>query len=260
MFPQQTGYECGPYALKHALGALGVFVSERHIARIAGTDQRGTDEVRLASAASRFGADLVVERMSEPGHARRALMASLAAQRPVLLCVDNWEHWVTAVGADARHVVLFDSSGRPVIQVVPWATLLERLVFHDGEPVYDLCPVVREGGGPWAHFTPARARTLAVRSRRELLRGWSEVAGPLVSLSEAHAGSNGDAVPLAGLLEIEHEALVTATDGSPGRRWASAHRLADMRFVSRTYGLRVAARKRHAVIGEVTQLLSAQVR
>lgn len=33
---------------------------------------------------------------------------SLAADRPVLLCVDRWEHWVTLIGATRRTFTLYD--------------------------------------------------------------------------------------------------------------------------------------------------------
>ena len=47
-YPQPNKYQCGPFALKYALVMLGVFASEKSIARKAGsTWWHGTDEIGL---------------------------------------------------------------------------------------------------------------------------------------------------------------------------------------------------------------------
>jgi ABC-type bacteriocin/lantibiotic exporter with double-glycine peptidase domain len=57
IYPQPNDWECGPYALKYALIVLGISGDEREIARIAGTDEHGTDEAELARAAKRYGCE-----------------------------------------------------------------------------------------------------------------------------------------------------------------------------------------------------------
>src|SRR5690242_16304227 len=60
----------------------------------------GTDEIQLARAAREFECDLVLERRSDPEQARRLLIDYLREQTPVLLCVDEWTHWITVVRSE----------------------------------------------------------------------------------------------------------------------------------------------------------------
>ena len=110
IYAQPNSWTCGPFALKHGLLALGVFAREDALASAAGsTEQYGTDEPGLRRAARLHGAELRTERWTNAHAAHRAAVAWLDRWVPVLLCLDQWEHWVTAVAADAEHVILFDS-------------------------------------------------------------------------------------------------------------------------------------------------------
>ena len=54
-YPQPNKYQCGPFALKYALVMLGVFASEKSIAKKAGsTWWAGTDEIGLERAANHY--------------------------------------------------------------------------------------------------------------------------------------------------------------------------------------------------------------
>ncbi len=47
--PQPNKWQCGPFALKHALMMLGRIVGEKELSRKAGTHWcAGTDEIKLA--------------------------------------------------------------------------------------------------------------------------------------------------------------------------------------------------------------------
>ena len=55
LYPQPNKWQCGPFALKHALIMLGKFVNEKRVAEIAGTTWwYGTDELQLAKAARAY--------------------------------------------------------------------------------------------------------------------------------------------------------------------------------------------------------------
>ena len=70
--PQPNLWQCGPFALKHALIMLGISVDEREISRIAGTNKwSGTDERQLARAARKFGCELLMGRERHPPLVRR---------------------------------------------------------------------------------------------------------------------------------------------------------------------------------------------
>lgn len=74
-YPQPNEWTCGPFALKHALIALGKFVDATELASAAKTHWwSGTDEIRLARAAREHECDLVLERRRDPEEARKLLV------------------------------------------------------------------------------------------------------------------------------------------------------------------------------------------
>ena len=168
LYGQPNQWQCGPFALKHALLMQGVRAHEDTLARIAGSsEQDGTDENQLAQAAAHFGAHLVITRRRSATAARSTLTHWLRDQ-PVLLCLDQWDHWVTAVGCDEERVVLLDSHYDTVLRVEDWATVLRRAVYRQPWPIpisawtwYDLHAVrVREPQDVRLRFTPAGADRL----------------------------------------------------------------------------------------------------
>jgi hypothetical protein len=89
-YPQPNEWTCGPFALKHAMVALGRACDAGEIAQTARTHWwSGTNEIRLARAARAFDCDLVLERSSDAEEARRRLVKHLREQVPVLLCANT---------------------------------------------------------------------------------------------------------------------------------------------------------------------------
>ncbi|UCC74395.1 MAG: hypothetical protein JSV86_07515, partial [Gemmatimonadota bacterium] len=85
IYKQPNRWQCGPFALKHALLVHGILVPEWEISRVAGTNQYGTDEVKLAKAARRYDCDLTTIRKLRPERARRLLVDYLRRGIPCLL-------------------------------------------------------------------------------------------------------------------------------------------------------------------------------
>jgi hypothetical protein len=168
LYGQPNSWQCGPFALKHALLVQGVRAHEDSIARIAGsTVELGTDEHQLARAAAHYGAHLIITRRRTASATQRTLVRWLREQ-PVLLCLDQWDHWVTAVGADHERVVVLDSHFDTVLRVEPWEVVLRRMVYRRrwGWGVgswswYDLHAVrARAPQGLRLHLNPAGADRL----------------------------------------------------------------------------------------------------
>lgn len=105
---QQTDYYCGPAALQNALKVLRKSVTQDRIAELAGTSTDGTDEdgIKRAAIALGYGADELAE--DEPNKAWARLYGSLLVGRPVVLCVDRWSHWVTAVGICGDRILVVE--------------------------------------------------------------------------------------------------------------------------------------------------------
>ena len=122
-YPQSNKWQCGPFALKHALAILGRFVDEDTLTRTAKTTREGTDERMLRRAAQSCDCNFVEVRKFDEDAAFKALTTALGKNQPCLICINQWGHWVTIVGFDARteRFVVIDSEKDPVVRVPAWS-------------------------------------------------------------------------------------------------------------------------------------------
>jgi len=192
IYGQPNSWTCGPFALKHGLLALGVFAREDDLARVAAsTERHGTDEPGLRRAARAHGVELRLRRATEPHAAGEELRRWLASGVPVLLCLDQWEHWVTAVAVDDDQVVVFDSKYDAPLRIESWQQLMERLACHRRprwglrtRTLYDLHPITpRQPPRLRLALTAARARHLLQTENATLARRWDECARRLAPLA-----------------------------------------------------------------------------
>jgi hypothetical protein len=105
---QTTPFNCGPASVQNGLEALGIRIGQRKLAEAAGTTaDQGTGEEGIKAAllsAGRFPD--VVEEDSEL-EAWDLLTFHLVSGRPVVCCVDRFEHWVTVIGMLGSDRLLF---------------------------------------------------------------------------------------------------------------------------------------------------------
>lgn len=107
---RQTGdHDCGPTSIANAFEYHHRRVGLRGLRDLCGTTiSDGTDEHAIVRALVAYGCG-VDEHAGDDARAALAwVRESLEADRPVLLCVDRWEHWVTVIGAQ-RQFVIYDS-------------------------------------------------------------------------------------------------------------------------------------------------------
>ncbi len=248
IYPQPNAWECGPFALKYALILLGIPSSERDIARIAGTDESGTDEHELARAARQFGCDLGLIRRGEADSAREDLREVLERQIPALLCVHGWEHWVTVAAVEDDDFVILDSRDPSVLTVAPWTRLRDMWVYRERassggvRQLYDLHPVMPTGPTRMrARLSVTRARRLREPESRSLAMAWDRYLEDLLSVSDPPTSQCALTVSLGELLtECEADVLQEA-DRLVGTLDPAARRriLGNVRFVAETYDLQV---------------------
>lgn len=234
LYGQPNSWQCGPFALKHALLALGIFSHEDELARLAGSSEtRGTNERQLKRAARLCGAQLLVERHHDPGAARGTLRTRLAGGQPVLLCLDQWEHWVTAVAADGSEVVVFDSKYDLPLRLESWEVLLARLAFRQRRfgcwtrSLYDLHPVTPSRAGFRLRLAPVRARQLLEPGRAALATRWDFHARTLLALALPSGDQLQLGTPAAGFI-AQHGPLILSRAGAIAGRVATeslAHEL-----------------------------------
>lgn len=258
-YPQPNDWSCGPFALKHALVAMGCLADEDDIAAIARTHWwSGTDEIRLAKAAQAYDCSLPMERRRDAERARRALSEYVRKRVPVLLCVDDWGHWITVLRQREDKYVVVDSDLDPVLNVLTWSQLQRRWRYYDTDydqddppTLYDLYPVVPRFRVPMrADFSIARIRFLRRPENHALALHWDEYLGDLMEICRPRSARMINPLSMGELLRRNQQLIVKRAVYWHGDVEAKAveRLLHNLRFVAETYGLVIpAAATRRAV-------------
>ncbi len=248
IYKQPNRWQCGPFALKHALLVHGVLVPESEISRVAGTNQYGTDEVKLAKAARRYGCDLLTVRRLKPERARRELVDYLRRGIPCLICIDEWDHWVTVVKEEKGEFILLDSQDPAVLAIATWAGLKRLWVYHEPDEyddetvhnVYDLYPLVPRGRvRTRAKFSLERARYLRRKSNREFAQLWDDYVEDLLAICRPRTALSKEVISLGEFLRRHESMILDQLEYWHGDIKVSAARkvLEHMHMVADTYGL-----------------------
>ena len=260
IYKQPNKWECGPFALKHALLMRGVLASEWEIARLAGTNHDGTDETQLERAADEYGCDLPTIRKLDPEEAQNELAGFLRDGVPCLLCVDGWDHWVTAVHEEKGQFIILDSEKPEVIVVTDWPRLRALWVYHEGgDTLYDLHPLIPRDGTPTvARFSLDRARHLGQPENRSLAQLWDGYVEDLITVCRSREEQGGRSMALGEFLRRHAEMFLDELGAWHGRidRAAAAEVLERMRFVADTYGLVIRQSDEKRTIAAISTILA----
>jgi ABC-type bacteriocin/lantibiotic exporter with double-glycine peptidase domain len=101
---------CGPAAIVNSLRCFGVRVSQKRVIKLAGTDEdTGTDEYGILSALTALGFSGTPYAGKTKTDALTWLTHALGSG-PVIICVNNWDHWVTVIAKSVDKYVVIDSS------------------------------------------------------------------------------------------------------------------------------------------------------
>ncbi len=266
--PQPNLWQCGPFALKHALITLGIFADERSITRVTRTRaDSGTDEVQLGRAAREYGCTLQTIRRHDPERARRELIRYLRRGIPVLLCIYGWNHWVAAVKAESGRFILLDSHDDAVLTIVTWGELRNRWVYHEQddsdehykETIYDLHPLIPKSKTRTnANFSLARARHLRRAENRGLSRFWDHYLADLMDIARPRTSLSRQVFSLGEFLRRHEQMIVTQVDfwhGNVEKRHALKI-LENMHLVADTYGLVIPNDGEKRAIAAISSILT----
>ncbi len=186
-------------------------------------------------------------RRHDPGAARQELRTFLRRGIPTLLCINQWNHWITVVREEDDEFVFFDSHDAAVVRLVPWRQLRELWLYRasgeDGRgAIYDLHPLVpRRRPRLRPRFTRATARYLRREEHRPFARRWGEYVRDLVAFANPRTGPQDDLFCLAmtAFLDRHRDDLVAhMTSWHRPIAPAVARRVVDqMRLVAETYDL-----------------------
>jgi hypothetical protein len=252
LYPQPNDWTCGPFALKHALVALGRLADEDDIAHVANPHWwSGTDEVGLARAAREFDCEMPSIRRLDADRARQTLVRYVRSHIPVLLCVDDWGHWVTVVRNEGTRFVVLDSLGEPVMNVVDWPALRKRWRYYDWDydgddpPVlYDMHPVKPRFRVPIAaQFSVARAQFLRRPENADLAAHWDDYLEDLLEICAPPSTRHSDVLSMAEFLRRHQDLLLSRVSYWHGdvERDALVRLMRNFRFVAETYSLVIPA-------------------
>lgn len=267
-YPQPNLWQCGPFALKHALVMLGIFVEEKQISKYAGTNWwHGTDEIQLGRAARHFNCDLHLVRRYDPEEARRELMKYLRRGVPCLLCVYEWSHWVTVVKSEGGKFIILDSRDKAVLTILSWWGLKRDWVFHEPDEldrkavqtIYDFHPViplfrVRTK----AKFSLARARFLRKRKHRTFSLMWEQYVTDLMTICKPRTALSERVISLGEFLRRHESMIIDQVAHWHGwiERSDAEKILNNMHFVADTYGLVIHKEDEKRAIAGITSILT----
>lgn len=111
---QKDSYSCGVYAVMNAAKCLGIDLKRRDITKFSKTTkEKGTSEKGILKALA--GNGMLGEEFSFNSYEREMAFEILdnvlvgPCVNPVILCVDNDDHWCTLIGKLGNKYILFDS-------------------------------------------------------------------------------------------------------------------------------------------------------
>ncbi len=267
-YPQENKWQCGPFALKHALAIVGRFVDEDSITRAAKTTKAGTDEKMLRRAAERFECHLVEIRRYNDASAFKALKGALTKGQACMICINQWGHWVTIVGFDAKseRFVVIDSEKDPVVRIPAWSELKRRWVYNeydrDGKltqfyDLYVLKPRFRVQSK--ANFSLKRAQFLRRAGNANFVKHFDEYVSDLLNIAKPSPSRDGSAavISMAEFLRRHQKMLLETVRYWHGQTTdAKLRRVLDnMRFVAETYGLVIRQEDEKRTIASFAALL-----
>ena len=112
MIFQGLRWTCGPAALVNALIAAGRYgVTEERAVNACKTTRDGTDEDDIKQGLEFLETDYEEFSSNSAENSWNWLRGCLMGGNPVLLAVDDDEHWVTAVGVIGNGIVIIDPDG-----------------------------------------------------------------------------------------------------------------------------------------------------
>ena len=143
---QSNASSCGPAALRNALLCLGITRSEQELETLSGCSAAdGTSPksvlkaLRLIGQDSALGIPWGVINESREDVALLRLIFALQSGHPVIMVVDNDEHWVVAFGLLGNTVVhVVDSADSELVQHLNPSALMHRWHGQGRKPFYGI--------------------------------------------------------------------------------------------------------------------------
>jgi ABC-type bacteriocin/lantibiotic exporter with double-glycine peptidase domain len=107
---QKDSYSCGAAAVVNALRCFGRKVSEMKVRGFSDTSSEGTSEAGIVQALKGLGFDGTPFDTPDADKAIKILHDCSKRGEPVIICVQNLQHWVTVIGVldQSRRYIISD--------------------------------------------------------------------------------------------------------------------------------------------------------
>lgn len=139
MKAQGKAWTCGVAAAANALECLGIKATQAQVAKHCHTGPvEGTDETEVKRALLAYGCGVDEWEFHMEVLSHDWLRSHLTRRGPVILCVDDWEHYITCIGVCGERYACFDPSLGAGIRVYTRAGLNTRWCLSRAKsgPVY----------------------------------------------------------------------------------------------------------------------------
>lgn len=261
-YPQPNKYQCGPFALKYALVMLGVFASEKSLARKAGsTWWYGTDEIGLEEAAEFYNCRFKYFRREIGLDAIKVLIQHLKRGFPCILSVDNWGHWLTVINWQQGKFILIDSSVPKVINIYTAKQLINRWKYIDTDDGfksfdgYALIPNFKPRTR--AKFTLAKARYVMQKKNSDLAKHWDTYFNDLISICKPRTATSIHTISFGEFLRRYEKMIIHEVEywhGVP--TYNELRKIVDkMKFIADVYNLVIYIEEHKKALVDITSLL-----
>lgn len=265
-YPQPDRYRCGPFALKYALVMLGVFKNETEISITAGsTWWAGTDEIGLAKAARRYKCKLKYFHSDNREEARKLLNKELKKNLPVILSVNNWEHWCTVINYTKGKYIVIDSELDKVISVESPKTLIGRWKYFDPDTKkksydgYSLVPKFKVQTK--AKFTLEKAHALMLDTNERLAKKWDAYFNDLIAICKPRNKKMVNYITFNDFLRRNENGIIRKVADWHGEpTYAELKKITqNMKFVANVYDLVIPLDEEKKALIDITTLLTIYV-
>lgn len=106
---QSDKHSCGVFAVLNACYCIGKHATEKFVRSFTETTELGTDEFGIMRALVALEVKHEIVDSSSYNESFCALEESLSESHSIILCVDNYNHWVVCAGKFGNKFILFDS-------------------------------------------------------------------------------------------------------------------------------------------------------
>ena len=262
LYKQPNKYQCGPFALKYALVMLGVFTSEKSIAKKAGsTWWAGTDEIGLARAAKSYNCRLKYFRRETGVDGVKVLIQHLKKGYPCILSVDEWGHWLTVINWQQGKFILVDSAEAKVIHIYSAQQIINRWKYIDPDDEfksfdgYALMPNFKIRAR--AKFTLAKARYIMQKKNSDLAKHWDTYFNDLISICKPRTATSIHTISFGEFLRRYEKMIIHEVEywhGVPS--YNELRKVVDkMKFIADVYNLVIYIDEHKKALVDITSLL-----